>query len=169
MNSNKSKISCKRGFTLIELLVVVLIIGILAAVAVPQYQVAVDKARYTEMITVSRSLAQAIEIYYLNNGKYPDYWYELDVEISGCTIPTHKGGDLECEHVSVDLNDNGFIAWEGGRELGDDNKKHIIDTRARLIYTFGEGKFGTMACRSQSTRGQRMCKSICGAVSCNLN
>ena len=69
------------GFTLIELLVVVLIIGILAAVALPQYNKAVEKSRAVQAITALKTLSQAAEAYYLANEAYPTRLNQLDVSI----------------------------------------------------------------------------------------
>ncbi len=65
----------KKAFTLIELLVVVLIIGILAAVAVPQYQRTVLRAKVPEAKTMLKAFATAADAYDMENGSSPtSYW-----------------------------------------------------------------------------------------------
>ena len=73
-----------KAFTLIELLVVVLIIGILAAIAVPQYQKAVEKSRASEAFLLLKSLKDAKDVYSLShpNGAIPTL-AELDINIPG--------------------------------------------------------------------------------------
>ena len=90
------------GFTLIELLVVVLIIGILAGVALPQYQKVVAKARYTQMITAGKSLKDAMELYYMANGDYPFFWSDLDITYPGCSEGTGRYM-LWCDQFAVDM------------------------------------------------------------------
>ncbi len=67
------------GFTLIELLVVVLIIGILVAIALPRYQLAVTKSKMMEAVAWTQQAAQAVELYYMTHGSYTDDLATLEI------------------------------------------------------------------------------------------
>ena len=101
------------GFTLIELLVVVLIIGILAAVALPQYQKAVERARASEALPLLKSVYQAAQNYQLANGEWPTKFDELAVE-----IPWTGTTKWRNSYVMRDTRSNNLwslqLYWEAG-------------------------------------------------------
>lgn len=87
----------KQGFTLMELLVVVLIIGILAAVAVPKYQKAVEKSQFVSGFPLARALEQAQEMYWIANGTYALSFSQLDLNMpAGCKLCKAYGAESLC-------------------------------------------------------------------------
>ncbi len=77
MTCSKFKRDRSRGFTLIELLIVMSIIGILASIAVPSYQRSTIKAREAVLMEDLYQMRRAIDAYFADRAKYPDYLEEL--------------------------------------------------------------------------------------------
>ena len=80
----------KKAFTLIELLVVVLIIGVLAAIALPQYQKAVDKSRVATILPLMRRWVDAYALYKMEHGSYwkdEEHWELPSADDLGVSWP----------------------------------------------------------------------------------
>ena len=97
----------KKAFTLIELLVVVLIIGILSAIALPQYQKAVAKARTAEARILLRRVTDAQEAYYLANNEYVN-----DINELGEVIPSDLIVSTKYTANSAKPNQYYFTCWD---------------------------------------------------------
>ena len=130
------------GFTLIELLVVVLIIGILAAIALPQYEKAVAKARMTEGIMAVEEIARANRMYYMANGQYSRDINDLDVSytgngVYGNSIPANIGKNFIFTASAWGRNDMVALV---SRRANDQ------DTSGEKVYSLAIDKNGNRVC-----------------------
>lgn len=127
------------GFTLIELLVVVLIVGILAAVAVPQYQTAVEKSRAMGLVSLLSALAKAEDAYYLATGAYTADLYSLDIDppadgrVEGAYIRFSNGNGL-----SLSSGAQGYLAGGTRHVQLDIFLEHTSISQEPGIYCYGD-------------------------------
>ncbi len=89
------------GFTLIELLIVVLIVGILAAAALPAYQRSVERARFPEAQLILDAYRKALDIYVMENGVLPTSLDDLPLQIPA--PQSFQGNNLSASGSSVSL------------------------------------------------------------------
>ena len=160
-----------KGFTLLELLVVVLIIGILAAIALPQYKMAVTKAKVASILPIMRRWKDALMEYKLQHGNYD----ALDPSDAGADLGVNWPSDWKnisddglCQEQAYCYNDywdcafgtdNGYV-WCMGPSF------------TIIMYQSDESDYedlaGMMTCESYGTEGDKVCKALGGKLLENI-
>ena len=155
--------SSSKGFSLLELLVVVLIIGILASIALPQYKMAVTKSKVASILPLMRRWKDALMEYKLQHGDYgdasvgdilgvnwPSDWecsqsVECRNDYWGCTGNDNEGGRVYCNH-NIDANNHFLI----------------------MMYQFDDEDYenlrGMMTCEATGNEGEKVCKALGGQL-----
>ena len=162
-NANISRLD---GFTLIELLVVVLIIGILAAMALPQYFKAVERSRMTEAVTLMDSIAKSQRRKFMQTNRYANEFEGLDVAPKGATGVRYftKGDPV------TGAGGNGFSIFFGNTSFrfGSVWAYRMFNGRTNnssLQYQYSLARYyqsDNVTCSGFNDAGKELCADFCG-------
>lgn len=157
----------RKGFTLIELLVVVLILGILAAMAMPQYFKAVERSRMSEAVSLLGSIASAQQRKYLQINQYSAKYKGLDV------APQGEFNADDNTFYTKGSTGNGFeIKLAGtGYTAGQATATRVANGSAtggeggELNYQYSLSRYyasNDTTCTGKNSNGQALCADFCG-------
>ncbi len=153
------------GFTLIELLVVVVIIGILAAVAVPKYQLAVAKSRVSAYLPLVKSMANANEVYYMENGHYAVSSYTQNLGIRMPAECRYNGNNTYTCGTDFLLNFSNqsglYLHYCPGNSFHYTNCMEHNNCNIEYYYAYGSTpRKKQLTCAAKTPLGTKICNSL---------